>query len=120
VEHSPYVSAHARLYLFADKWTIDGLKMLCLHQLHRDLCALDVKKHMDEILELINTTFQNTSNKDDNGPGVGQELRDLVVNFAAYMVHELIERPDLSVHLKEFIHKTFDRLANPREATGIC
>jgi hypothetical protein len=93
-----------------------GLKMLCLHQLHRDLCVLDIQKHFGQVIDLIDTTFQNASDRDNNEPGVGQELRDLVVAFAAWNANGLIDRPDFQELIKthgdfatEFMCKTFSR-----------
>lgn len=85
------VSHHAKLYVFANMYLIGGLKQLCLHKLHRDLMVLEPKEdNVSAVIELLEYTYDNTAKEEDNSEGVGIELRELVMAYAASRAFELI------------------------------
>ena len=76
---SNMLSAHAKLYLFAQEYMIQPLQDLCLHKLNRDLMAFAVEAHnIAEVVDLLVYTYENTSNNIGRFEGVGSKLRDLV------------------------------------------
>lgn len=91
------VTCHARLYIFAQQFMIDGLKQLCLHKLYRDLLHLKLNEAtVSEVVELITYAYDNTSGDtqiDDNQieDGIGKNLRDLVVAYAVWKADELTQ-----------------------------
>ncbi|MCJ1412338.1 hypothetical protein MMC19_006432 [Ptychographa xylographoides] len=71
--------AHARLYVFAEKYGVENLKSLTLHYLHKTLLTFKLyESRIADILELIwfACSDENTPSKDD-------ELRSLVIHYVA-------------------------------------
>ena len=86
------VCRHAELFIFANMYLVEGLKQLCLHKLHRDLMVLELKEdNVSGVIELLEYTYDNTAKEEDNAGGVGVELRDLVMAYAASKANELIK-----------------------------
>ena len=72
-------------------YLIEGPKQLCLHKLHRDLMVSEPEEdNVAEVIELLEYTYDNTAKKEHNSEGVGIELRDLVMAYAASKALELI------------------------------
>ena len=68
---SDFVSQHAKLYIFADTYGMEGLKHLCLHLLHRDLYELELNgRNIDEVVELLRYTYKHTVQAGDEMYGV--------------------------------------------------
>jgi hypothetical protein len=83
---------HAKLYVFATIYMIQSLKDLCLHKLSRDLEAFDFKDDLaGEFANLFRYVYVNTSGNDDDTMGIGSELRDLVVTYAAFKAEFVVE-----------------------------
>lgn len=76
--HTPIYLAHARLYVFADKYGIDHLKLLCLSKLEKTLCLFEIRKERGgDVAKLIRHSYYN-----DNTPDEGQDLlRTLVLTY---------------------------------------
>ena len=86
------VSAHASLYILAEMYKVEPLKALCLHKLHRDLMALDLSgETVQDVGRMLESTYANTSDDDENGSGVGKDLRDLVVAYTSWKAGELVK-----------------------------
>lgn len=96
---SSQLIAHARLYIFADRYLIESMKSLCLHKLHRDLTSFKLTNDTaDELFALLQFTDNNTEsyvvmdNEDPvTDPGMGKELRDLVVAYAVLQAESLVK-----------------------------
>ena len=72
-------------------YLVESLKELCLHKLHRDLLAFDLKKdNVKEVIDLLEYTYENTADVDNGSGGVGTDLRNLVMAYAASKADELI------------------------------
>ena len=99
VKASKQLAARARLYLFADRYLIDSIKSLCLHELHRDLLHFKLTAatvpEVFELLKLINNgTSSDTIVAGDNvklGICKEKELREPVIAYAAVQVEELVK-----------------------------
>lgn len=106
-EPSNDLIAHARLFVFADRYLIDPIKGLCLHKLHRDLAYFKLTAATaPRLFELLDFTNKNTGS--DTGmscgeteTGMGKDLRDLVVAYAAAQAKKLVEYDAFKVLLTE-------------------
>lgn len=108
----PYLLFHAKLYVFAVRYLIPGLAQLCLRKLHADLLRLDFPGPKDDerkeeraawtatkgrmVLDLLHFTYTKTTRLEPISPTSATQLRDnelrkLVVHYAACKVRELAE-----------------------------
>ncbi|KAJ9653420.1 hypothetical protein H2201_009145, partial [Coniosporium apollinis] len=79
---------HARLYVFADKYDIDTLKRLSLHKLQRTLAIFTLyNERVGDVVELMRYSYSNTADRS----GTIDDLRLLVVHYAACVVEDLIQ-----------------------------
>ncbi|RAL03662.1 uncharacterized protein BO80DRAFT_423095, partial [Aspergillus ibericus CBS 121593] len=106
----PYLVFHAKLYVFATRYLIPALAQLCLRKLHRDLVYLGFAESGPEaedeeqyalnrtksrkVLDLLHYTYTKTTRLEPITPTSATQLRDnelrkLVVHFAACKVREL-------------------------------
>lgn len=88
-DFTPVLLRHAQLYSFADKWGIQDLRRLTLSKLHKTLTMFEMfPSSVADIVALIRYAFcdENTPDKDDGM----DELRDLVLCFAAYQDEVLL------------------------------
>lgn len=84
-DYTPVFLAHARLYVFADKYGITTLKVLCLQKLHQTLVKFTLyTARIGDILELTRYAFS-----DDNTPDRKDVVDDLRRVVFKYMVSEL-------------------------------
>lgn len=82
---------HAELFVFANTYLIDDLQELCLHKLHQDLLVFDLKENgAGEVVDLLEYCYCNTEQADKDFPGVGAELRELVIAYATAMAGDLV------------------------------
>jgi hypothetical protein len=78
----PVFLGHAKLYVFADKYNIQPLRLLALKKLHQTLTIFNLyAERVGDIVGLVKFTYENTVER-----VVTEELRDLVVG---YVVSEL-------------------------------
>jgi hypothetical protein len=88
---------HAKLWVFADRYLINDLKALCLHMLHRELLFFKINAGSAfQIFELLSYVYnpENTRQSDEDASEDGNEvyvneLRDLVISYAACIINEL-------------------------------
>lgn len=109
----PYLTFHAKVYVFATRYLIPALAQLCLRKLHRDLLSLSFEnaEAMNPILEsqplgglaalqapmvldVLQYAYTKTTRLEPISPTSAtqlreNELRKLVVHFAACKVKEL-------------------------------
>ncbi|KXG51352.1 uncharacterized protein PGRI_093640 [Penicillium griseofulvum] len=108
----PYITFHAKVYVFATRYLIPALAQLCLRKLHRDLLILssvEVETADQEesqildglaatkarmILELVHYAYTKTARLEPISPTSATQLREnelrrLVVHYAACNVKEL-------------------------------
>ncbi|CAG8908792.1 unnamed protein product [Penicillium egyptiacum] len=108
----PYITFHAKVYVFATRYLIPALAQLCLRKLHRDLLLLSstdfetadlgdsqildglaaTKARM--VLELVQYAYTKTARLEPISPTSATQLREnqlrrLVVHYAACNVKEL-------------------------------
>ena len=84
-DYTPVFLAHARLYVFADKYGITTLKVLCLQKLHQTLVKFTLyTARIGDIVELARYAFS-----DDNTPDRKDGVDDLRRVVFKYMVSEL-------------------------------
>jgi hypothetical protein len=71
---------HAKIYVFAEKYLIDTLRMLCLRKLHTDLRDFHLTLQTSGlILEVLEFTYAHTERKESRD----DELRMLVIHYVA-------------------------------------
>ncbi|KAF4220461.1 hypothetical protein CNMCM8980_001219 [Aspergillus fumigatiaffinis] len=108
----PYLIFHAKLYVFAVRYLIPALAQLCLRKLHADLLRLAFPGPKDGegkeervaltatkarmVLDLLHFTYTKTTRLEPISPTSATQLRDnelrkLVVHYAACKVRELAE-----------------------------
>ncbi|KAJ5566228.1 hypothetical protein N7535_007866 [Penicillium sp. DV-2018c] len=108
----PYITFHAKLYVFATRYLIPALAQLCLRKLHRDLLALSLPgdetsdasaSQMSDglaaakarmVLNLVHYAYTKTARLEPITPTSATQLREnelrrLVVHYAACKVKEL-------------------------------
>ncbi len=92
---------HARVYVFADRYDIAGLRILALDKLHQALCSFTVAENqMGKVIDLIRFSYSNDNTRDNE---IGQDvdgLRSMVVQFAM-CVFETIVKDDSFLDLVE-------------------
>lgn len=70
---------HARLYVFAEKYDIQPLKMLALEELHDTLAVFTLyHKRSDDIIALLRYVYANTGGSARGGDEMRKLLRDYV------------------------------------------
>ncbi|KAF7157116.1 hypothetical protein CNMCM5623_001104 [Aspergillus felis] len=108
----PYLVFHAKLYVFAVRYLIPALAQLCLRKLHADLLRLafpgpeDGERNEERaaltatkarmVLDLLHYTYTKTTRLEPISPTSATQLRDnelrkLVIHYAACKVRELAE-----------------------------
>ncbi|KAJ5818244.1 hypothetical protein N7474_003835 [Penicillium riverlandense] len=110
----PYLTFHAKVYVFATRYLIPALAQLCLQKLHRDLLLLplsDVEltdsslephnipgglaaRNAQMVLNLLHYVYAQTTRLEPISPTSATQLRDnelrrLVAHYAACKVREL-------------------------------
>ncbi len=89
---------HARLYVFADKYDVERLRVLTLHKLHRTLAEFTLHgERVGDIVELMRYSYSNTA--DRSGPI--DDLRSLVIHYAACIAEDLTQSKDFRSLLEE-------------------
>ncbi|KAI0012374.1 hypothetical protein F4779DRAFT_62692 [Xylariaceae sp. FL0662B] len=88
--HTEVFLAHARLYVLADYYDIDALKILTIRKLHRCLVNFNlIKEKVDDIAALVEYSYRNTVDK-----GVhGDELRALLTRYIACKIETMWTSP---------------------------
>jgi hypothetical protein len=83
---------HAKIYVFAEKYLIDNLRMLCLRKLHANLRGFDLTLQTSGlILEVLKFAYAQTERKESRD----DELRMLIVHYVACKGEILKENPNL-------------------------
>jgi hypothetical protein len=92
----PVFLGHARLYVFADKYDIQPLKLLALKKLHQTLTIFTLyAQRVGDIVGLVKFTYENTVERAVSSHGntadkvVTEELRDLVVGYVVSKLEKI-------------------------------
>ncbi|KAJ5626081.1 hypothetical protein N7510_002390 [Penicillium lagena] len=110
----PYLTFHAKVYIFATRYLIPALAQLCLQKLHRDLLLLPLSdadltdstwktqsisgglaaRNAQVVLKLLHYVYAQTTRLEPISPTSATQLRDnelrkLVVHYAACKMREL-------------------------------
>ncbi|KAF7716796.1 Uncharacterized protein PECH_006804 [Penicillium ucsense] len=107
----PYLTFHAKLYVFATRYLIPALAQLCLRKLHADLVQLPLNETIGDlepagaykfhtpdtqslVLDLLHYAYTKTTRLEPINPTSATQLREnelrrLVVHYAACRVKEL-------------------------------
>ena len=102
--------SHARLYVFADKYDIAPLRDLSLHRLQQTLAMFTpYASRVGDIVDLLRYSYLNTA----DASGLIDDLRSLVVHYAACMVEDLARSVNFRSLLEEagsFSGDLFDQM----------
>ncbi|KAF2270884.1 hypothetical protein CC78DRAFT_5268 [Lojkania enalia] len=101
---TPVFLSHARLYAFARKYLVPGLKDLVLHKLHMTLVRFSLyQRAYPSIIELARFAYDNdhVPDREDEGTLGVDPLREMVVE---YIVLKLRFLQDAAVH-REFLEE---------------
>ena len=80
--------AHARLYVFADKYDIEPLKVLSLEELHATLAIYTLHPaRTRDIIALLRYVYSNTLESRQGG----EDMRSLVTQYVGYEMDTLID-----------------------------
>ncbi|KAJ5899852.1 hypothetical protein N7495_004596 [Penicillium taxi] len=119
----PYLTFHAKLYVFATRYLIPALAQLCLRKLHHDLQHISFEgadeeteeaelvesrpdlhsdlasRHASMVLELLRYTYNKTTRLEPISPTSATQLREnelrrLVTHYAACKVKDLAGHQD--------------------------
>jgi hypothetical protein len=83
---------HAKIYLFAEKYLIDNLRIFSLRKLHASLQDFDLTLQTSgDILELLEFAYTHTARQESSE----NELRALVVHYAACKIEILKKNVNL-------------------------
>jgi hypothetical protein len=83
---------HARVYVFADKYDVAGLRTLALHKLHQTLKVLKPNNMQNvDIIDLVRYGYSNDNTRDNEGEDDMDSLRKLILHFVACMFHHIAE-----------------------------
>jgi hypothetical protein len=83
---------HAKIYIFAEKYLIDNLRILSLRKLHASLQDFDLTLETSEnILELLEFAYTHTARQESSE----NELRALIVHYAACKIKILKQNVNL-------------------------
>lgn len=86
---------HAKLFVFAEKYDIQALKMLSIHNLHYSLSHHQLlPQHIPHITNLIHYSYENTQASDDL-------LRELLASYVELEMAVLIEAKPFEELLEE-------------------
>lgn len=86
---------HAKLFVFAEKYDIQPLKMLAIHNLHLALSRYQLLlQHISDITDLIRYSYENTHASDDL-------LRELLASYVELEMAVLIEAKPFEELLEE-------------------
>lgn len=86
---------HAKLFVFADKYDVQALKMLSIHNLHYSLSHHQLlPQHIPDITNLIHYSYENT-------PASGDLLRELLASYVELEMAVLIEAKPFEELLEE-------------------
>ena len=99
-DYTPVFLGHARLYVFAEKWGIEALKLLTLHKLHRTLIKFSIyEARRGDIAELAIFAYSN-----ENTPDLEDDmdaLRALVIHYITCELESLIDAPEFLALLEQ-------------------
>ncbi|CAL5867789.1 uncharacterized protein PFLUO_LOCUS2010 [Penicillium psychrofluorescens] len=112
----PYLTFHAKVYVFATRYLIPALAQLCLQKLHRDLLLLPLSdaestnpslepqntssglaaRNVQVVLDLLHYVYAQTTRLEPISPTSATQLREnelrrLVAHYAACKVRELAQ-----------------------------
>ena len=85
------LSPHAKLYLLADQYMVDGLKVACLNQLHKNLCFLKLDDHtIEEVVDLVRLVIAQAGEGDLDLSRL-DPLQDLVMDYIDFEARNLVD-----------------------------
>lgn len=86
---NPNLLAHAKIYVFAERYLIDSLRDQCLKSLHRDLCNFSLNlQNIEQILDLLEYTYEQTSRQSSAGTN---SLRSVVLHYVSCEIRTLVK-----------------------------
>ncbi|KXT13982.1 hypothetical protein AC579_8848 [Pseudocercospora musae] len=86
-DYSDVFVSHAKMYVFADTYDIEELRLLSLHKLHQALaCFTLYQARVADIASLLQYTYENTTER----KGAIDDLRALVVSYVCCFVEMLL------------------------------
>ncbi|OAP65342.1 hypothetical protein AYL99_01314 [Fonsecaea erecta] len=104
--------SQARLYVFADRYVVESLRLRVLYKMRRSLASLKLfPERVPEVFGLVQYVYENTREGDD--------LRLLLTHFAACKVTALLEHPDWEQFIGEQRTFTWDLLQHLRESVEV-
>ncbi|KAL1956660.1 hypothetical protein VTO42DRAFT_6910 [Malbranchea cinnamomea] len=91
-DYRPVFLGHAKVYVFAKNYDIDGLSILALKKIHNILCGFHLyPERVGDIVELSKFA-------DENAKGSPTEpLRELVLEYMACKIEHIVDRPEIKL-----------------------
>ena len=98
-DYSEVFLGHARLYVFADKYDIEDLKVLAREELHATLAVVFTmyRQRTSDIVALLRYVYANTA---ETKSGV-EDLRSLMTGYIGAEIETLIKDKDLEALMSE-------------------
>ena len=83
---------HARVYVFADRYDIAGLRILALDKLHQALCSFRVTgNQMAKVIDLTQFSYSNDNTRDNEAGQDIDSLRSMVVDFVVCVFETIVK-----------------------------
>ncbi|KAK5726339.1 hypothetical protein LTS12_027452, partial [Elasticomyces elasticus] len=96
-EYTDVFLSHAQLYVFADRYDVEGLRELALYKLHQTLVEFNLfKERIGDVSELLCYAYDNTPER----LGCQERLRDLVLRYVACHIERAHKDPTLIMAMK--------------------
>ena len=97
-DYSEVFLGHARLYVFADKYDIEKLKILAMEELYVSLAVSTMyQQNTSDIVALLRYIYSNTAVPKDGT----EDLRSLMTEYIETEIDSLIQDKDLEVLMSE-------------------
>lgn len=97
-DYSEVFLGHARLYVFADKYDIEKLKVLAMEELHATLAVFSMyQQRTGDIIALLRYIYANTAETKSGA----DDLRSLMTDYIETEVESLIGNKDLEGLMSE-------------------
>ena len=90
--------SHARIYVFAEKYDVQPLKALAIHQLHATLTVFGLwRERIGDIVALLRYSYANTVDLEDGN----EDLRMMLMHYVESKMDALIKADEFTELLEE-------------------
>ncbi|PPJ53240.1 hypothetical protein CBER1_11888 [Cercospora berteroae] len=104
-EYTDVLLCHAKLYVLADTYDVERLRMLSLNKLHSTLCAFTLyRERTEDISRVLEYTYDHTSERDGNV----DDMRVVMIEYIACKLEAFVHDPRFAELIKGSNSISFD------------